>query len=261
MVFAGTQATPDGGLEASTSSTQHWWRRLRTALEADEGVGAHVRALLVGPAVRLSVVSARVDGAWVGTSDAEAWARLSSLLYHNHTSNRGWQGPEMKGALTLEVPAGTTVAVVPLGPSGAVVLREVEAEVVLVGGGTGTVAVERHTGDVTLWETTVDRIAGLRGTLRCRCTAAGFASWDDGVGKRGPLPRQWIAGLEGAAEIEVGAADLRLEAPRARLSVVNRFGDTELRVGPVAAASGDIRSGPGTSGSPWRTACGPRCST
>ena len=220
-----------------------------------------MRALLVGPAVRLSVVSARVDGAWVGTSDAEAWARLSSLLYHNHTSNRGWQGPEMKGALTLEVPAGTTVAVVPLGPSGAVVLREVEAEVVLVGGGTGTVAVERHTGDVTLWETTVDRIAGLRGTLRCRCTAAGFASWDDGVGKRGPLPRQWIAGLEGAAEIEVGAADLRLEAPRARLSVVNRFGDTELRVGPVAAASGDIRSGPGTSGSPWRTACGPRCST
>jgi hypothetical protein len=123
-LFAGTSGGTQGRLETTTRGTQEWWASTRSQLDAAQGAAArHLRGLLQHPALRISVVASRVHGVWVGVTEATAWRDLSSVPWGNHTSDLGWHGPECRGALTLEVPAGSTVVVVTLGMAGTVTAR------------------------------------------------------------------------------------------------------------------------------------------
>jgi len=243
-LFGGTRGGPDGSLQTIIEDVVGSWTRVREAVVGaaygGDGVARHLAETLGAPFLRLSLVSPRAEGVWVAADDHAARAELARVLADNHTSDKGWHGPEVRGALTLEVPPGSTLVVATFwGISGRVALGGTAAHVACIGA--RSVAVERHAGDLTLWEAPLERVAGLRGALRQRLASERSGHWDDGCIRRGDPAKVTISGLDGSADIAVGRTDITLDQPRGVLRVENRFGDTTLRLGD-ASVSGELRS-------------------
>lgn len=240
-VFAGTQSH-SGGLHAITQDTRERWAGTRDEIASDQGgVARYLRALLHQSALRVSVAATQVHGAWVGTTDPEEWRELSSVLRTNHTSALGWHGPEARGALTVETPPGVTLVVVSLAEAGAVSAHGVQGQVACIGA--HQVMAEGHAGDLTLWEAHLKRITGLHGCFRHRVNSCLHGHYGEHSMDRGAVPEIAVADLDGSAEMEVGRVTLALDAPRGNLNILNRFGDTTLRLdGQTVKVTGEVRS-------------------
>ena len=228
-------------LQPILGDTGEQWAQSRREIENTPGGVAHnLREILGGAALRISVVASRLHGVWAGEADASVRPKLDEVLQHQYLGELGWHGPEIRGAITVQVPAGATFAAVGLGAAGRITLRDVQAHVACVGG--RAVVAERHHGDFTMWDTDPERIAGLQGALRLHMNWSTGGNWESGYGGPGGQLAFSVAGLDGSAEIEVGRAAITLEEPRGTLAVENRFGNTVLRLGPDAAVTGDVRS-------------------
>ncbi len=127
------------------------------------------------------------------------------------------------------------------GTAGAVAAAGVAAHVVCLE--TGAVTVERHRGDLTLWQARADRVSGLGGALRQYHAAFGPGAWGAGrAGRHGPDPSV-IEGLRGEADVAVVREHLVLRAPAGALPVDNRFGDTVIEAGPETRGAVSTLSG------------------